>query len=64
MPLYQPQEILGLCQKTRMLDYGKTDPLTPPAPSKLPTAFYVCERDCLEVLSLLCSAVLADARHV
>ena len=40
--------MLGLCQRTRLIDYGKTDSLVPPAPGKHHTAFYVCESDCLE----------------
>lgn len=39
-----------MCQRSRMIDYGKSDPISaPPSLGKFVTSFFVCERDCLEV---------------
>lgn len=47
--LHTREELTGLCQRTVMIDYGNREPIGPPAPGTLKTAFYVQEKDCLEV---------------
>lgn len=57
--LHARNELVSFCQKSTMINFGPPkDSIAPAAPGKLKTAFYVAERDCLEVR--VTSALHAD----